>query len=103
MKPMKSFLNRREFMRHTAAVGGTLAVSYHLNPAPAAPSTSPNEKLNLAGIGTMNRAAANLAAVAAENIVALCDVDENLLNKAAARYPSARKYRDFRVLLEKEA
>jgi predicted dehydrogenase len=95
-------MNRREFIRQTAAAGGALAVGYHIHPAPAAQSSSPNEKLNLAAVGTMNRARANLAAVAGENIVALCDVDENLLNRAAARYTGARKYRDFRVLLEKE-
>jgi predicted dehydrogenase len=100
---MKTSLNRREFMRQTAALSGALAASYHVHPAPAAPSSSANEKLRLAAIGTMNRAGANLAAVAGENIVALCDVDENLLAKAAAKYPSARKYRDFRVMLEKEA
>ena len=39
--------------------------------------------------------------VSSENIYAICDVDENFLNKAAEAYPSAGKYRDFRRMLDK--
>ena len=35
--------------------------------------------------------------------MALADVDDKLMEKGSARYPAARKYRDFRVMLEKEA
>ena len=38
------------------------------------------------------------AGVASENIVALCDVYEPALDQAAAAYPKARRYRDFRKL-----
>jgi predicted dehydrogenase len=100
---MKSQPSRRHFLKQGALAGAALAAGYHPGPAPAASSRSANAKLNLAAIGAMNRAAANIAACAGENIVALCDVDENLLSQAASRYPDARKYRDFRVLLEKEA
>ncbi len=52
----------------------------------------------------MQRNRANIEACAAtENIVALCDVDENMLGQAIQKHPHARKYRDFRVMLEKEA
>ncbi len=95
--------NRREFLKRTAAVGGALAVGVHVNPTPAGQPRSPNDKLNIAAVGTMNRAGANIAGVASENIVALCDVDDNLLGKAAEQHPKARKYRDFRIMLEKEA
>ena len=95
--------NRREFLRRGALVTGTLAAGCYVNPGVAAESKSPNEKLNIAAVGTMNRAGANLAATASEHIVALCDVDARLLDKAAQRYTKARKYRDFRVMLEKEA
>lgn len=82
---MKRSMNRRAFVKQMAAVGGTLAVSYHVNPAPAPASQSPNEKLNLAAVGTMNRAGANIAGVAGQNLVALCDVDDNLLGNVAYR------------------
>ena len=100
---MAKRLNRRELLERGAGAGAALAVAWHVNPAASAESRSPNEKLNIAAVGTMNRAGANIAGTSSENIVALCDVDENLLGKAAERYPQARKYRDFRVMLEREA
>ncbi len=63
---------------------------------------SPNEKLNLGVIGVAGRGAENLRAVSSENITALCDVDENHLKVAAERFPSAKKYRDFRRLLDQK-
>lgn len=64
-------------------------------------AASPNEKLNIAVIGCGGRGAGNLAEVASENIVALCDVNERNLDQAASRHPSARKYTDFRRLYGK--
>ena len=61
------------------------------------------DKLNIASIGVHNRAAANLKGVATENIVALADIDRDLLEAAGEKYPNARRYRDYRVMLEKEA
>ena len=61
------------------------------------------EKLNIAMIGVGRRGAHNLKQVASENIVALCDVSEPLLDEAAAHYPQARRYRDFRKLYEHAA
>ena len=63
---------------------------------------SPNEKLDIAGVGANGRAAADLEAVSSENIVALCDVDANSLAAALKKYPGARPYTDYRVMLEKE-
>ena len=59
-----------------------------------------NEKLNIAMIGVGGRGADNLKHVVSENIVALCDVCEPLIDKAAAHYPHARRYRDFRKLYD---
>jgi predicted dehydrogenase len=64
--------------------------------------TAPSEKLNIAGIGVGGRGASNLAAVSSENIVALCDVDEKNAAGTFRRYPNAKRYRDFRRMLEKE-
>jgi predicted dehydrogenase len=58
--------------------------------------------LDIAGIGTAGRASADLEGVSGENIVALCDVDSNSLANALKKYPGARTYSDYRVMLEKE-
>jgi predicted dehydrogenase len=97
---MPTPLNRRSFLRQTTAAAA--AGGYFVSHAAAQDSTSPNERLNIAAVGTTGRAGANIAGVSSQNIVALADVDSALLEKGSARYPSARKYADFRVMLEKE-
>ena len=95
--------NRREFLRRAACVTGALAVGFHQHRPSAAESTSSLERLNIASIGVNNRAASNLKGVADQNIVAIADIDQNLLDEAGEKYAVARKYRDYRVMLEKEA
>lgn len=101
MSISKNRISRRTFVK---TAGLALGVGFHVGCLPRRKrSWAPNEKLNIAAIGTQNRAANDILAVASENIVALCDVDSNYLAQAAAKYPAARTYRDFRVMLEKEA
>ena len=94
-------LGRREFLRRSSAAA--MALSSQATLFPAVGSASALEKLNIASIGVHNRAASNLKGVATENIVALADIDSDLLEAAGAKYPNARRYRDYRVMLEKEA
>ena len=102
--PPKAFVTRRDFLKATSATAGTAAVSGgYFSELAAAPSNSPNELLNIACIGTANRAAANVAGVQAENIVALCDIDQNYLNSAKSRFPDASTYTDYREMLDAEA
>ncbi|MBV9612812.1 MAG: Gfo/Idh/MocA family oxidoreductase [Acidobacteriaceae bacterium] len=64
---------------------------------------SPNEKLNIASIGAGGKATSDIQACAeTENIVALCDVDDMRAEKTYGQYAKAAKYKDFRVMLEKE-
>ena len=93
--------NRRNFLKTTGA-GATVLSSGVFSGAELAASTSANEKLNIACVGTANRAAADISGVKGENIVALCDVDSNYLNRAAAEFANARKYADYRELIDQE-
>src|SRR6478609_3170511 len=95
--------SRRQFLSASAAAASALSLGAYVNPAQAQPSKSPNEKLRIAGVGTTNRAGADLQGLSSEEIIALADVDDNNMEKGAAPYPNARKYRDFRIMLEKEA
>ncbi len=63
---------------------------------------APNDKLQIAGIGVGGRGAILLDHVGAENIVALCDVDEKRAGGTFQKFPEARKHHDFRRMLEKE-
>jgi hypothetical protein len=89
-------LTRREF---TKTVGGAAA---GLLAAPALlRGQNLNDKLNIAVIGAGGRGGADTSGCSSENIVALCDVDEGRLEKAAQRYPQARKEVDFRNLFDR--
>jgi len=61
-----------------------------------------NEKLQLAVIGIAGRGAGNLGALAGldESIVALCDVDQRHLGRVGEEFPKARRYQDFRRVLD---
>jgi predicted dehydrogenase len=65
---------------------------------------SPNEKLNIAGIGAGGRPFQDLVASEAgvENIVALADVDWERGAQGFNRWPKAEKYRDFRQMIDRQ-
>ena len=58
-----------------------------------------NDRLDVGVIGVGGRGGSNLDAVAGENIVALCDVDSGTLGGAAARFPAAARFSDYRAML----
>ena len=93
-------LNRRQFIYATALTAGSLALS--ASAVPAAKLKSPNEKLDFGVIGAAGRGGDDANGVSGENIVAVCDVDANVLADAGKRWPKAKLYRDYRVMLEKE-
>jgi predicted dehydrogenase len=98
---MTSRINRRKFLQTTAAAGVGYFVASRGSMSRAA--ISPNEKLNVAHIGTNNQAAYDLREVSRcenANIVAVCDVDEKLLGVAGEKFPKAKKYVDFRRMLD---
>ncbi len=51
--------------------------------------TPPSEKLNVAAIGVGGRGGDDVAGVASENLVALCDVHESQAAKTFEKFPAA--------------
>lgn len=98
---MNSQLNRRRFLACTFSWAGAVALT---GPGLLRTRASANAKLNVGFIGVAHRAAENLAELArltdAVNVAALCDVDENYLAEARAKFPAARTHRDFRQLVD---
>ncbi len=108
-------ISRRQFLggAAVAAAAFTIVPRHVLG---GAGHTPPSEKLNVAGIGVGGMGGTNIDALAGvvrdedgnitamtgENIVALCDVDESYAADTFKRYPKAKKYRDFRRMLEKQ-
>lgn len=109
-------ISRREFMGGAAAVMAFTIVPRHI--LGGAGHTPPSEKLDVAavGIGGMGRYNINNVAglrfdenqkpdyehMDGENIVALCDVDDEYAAETFKLYPKARKYRDYRKMLEEQ-
>ncbi len=93
--------NRRDFLRNTSAGGLGLWVAGGHMPSLA---VSPNEKLNIAivGVGGKGRDHVEDTEVKLENVVALCDIDDNYLAGASKVHPEAKTYNDFRQMLDKE-
>jgi predicted dehydrogenase len=94
--------NRRQFIRGAAA-GVAL---FNILPSSlicGAEKLSSNDRLNVAGIGIGSRGGAVLGEMAglAHNTVALCDVDEKYAAKQFEKYPNARRFTDYRVMLDK--
>lgn len=91
--------HRRGFLKGSLAAAGLVGLGFHTQ-ASAMPSKMANEKLDLAIVGVANRARANINGVKHENIVAICDVDLNFLNRAAKDFSTAKKFRDYRKMLD---
>ena len=99
---MNDGITRRTFMTKAAAAG--VAVPLILpRLSMAAP---PSGRLQHAAIGTAGQGGGDLAAIHSSgkvDVIALCDVDALLLEKASQQYPGARLYRDWREMLAQEA
>jgi predicted dehydrogenase len=93
-------MNRRQFVggsARTAMIGLGIGV---WSSRSSVASASPNEKLNVAFIGTANQARFSIDHMKSEYAVAVCDIDENYLDKAVADFPQARRFNDFRKMLD---
>jgi predicted dehydrogenase len=94
-------VTRRGFLGATAACAAFTIVPRHVLAGSGQPA--PSEKMNIGSVGVGGMQGGNdVGSVSSQNIYALCDVDEANLNKTGAKYPGAKRYRDFREMLDKE-
>ena len=92
------------------AAAGMMIVPRHVLGGPD--TTAPSDKLNIGCVGVGGQGTSDIWNVSSENIVALCDVDDTHMAdflkhkrndpKNQPMYDKANKYRDFRIMLEKE-
>lgn len=90
-------MTRRDSLKKAAA-------TFMILPAGLARGYAANQKLNIGVIGLagMGGVDAKTFSGLGENIAALCDVDSEILDRRGAEYPNARKYTDFRKMIESE-
>ena len=100
-----SRISRRSFLTTAAALAGATSGRKVLAGSGLAPRRlQPSDRVALAVVGAGGRGADNIrdAVAAGAQIVALCDCDEQNAAASFAQYPDARKYRDWRRLLDTE-
>lgn len=94
-------INRRELI-HSGVVAGAAFTIVPRHVVGGLGHTAPSAKLNIAGIGVGGMGATDLRNMETENIVALCDVDEQYAAKTFNRYPNAKRYSDYRKMLDEQ-
>ena len=93
--------NRRDFLKASGLTGVGYWAAGGIAGAQDGPQSA-NEKLNIGIVGVNHRGKANMNSVAGENIAALCDINEGYLSAAAEQHPKAKKYVDWRKMLEQK-
>lgn len=93
-------MKRRSFISTTAtAAFGCQFVPAHVVRAQGEART-PGNKIRLAVIGCGGQGGSDLNNMAGEDIVALCDVDERRAAGSFAKFPKARRFKDFRKMFD---
>ena len=87
-------ISRRNFLRTSSAV--TAGVVF----IPNLISCSPSSKINIAIVGVGGRGKAQWETCTNENVVAMCDVDDNRAAEGYAAYPNAKRYKDYRKMMD---
>jgi len=92
--------SRREFVNSAASA----AALFHIVPRHVLGRgyRAPSDTLNVACIGVGGMGRSDVRGMEGENLVAFCDVDWNAAEDAFRSYPKARRYKDYREMLEKE-
>lgn len=93
-------ITRRQFLGGAAAAAAFTIVPRSVLGGPR--RIAPSEKLNIACIGIGGMGGHDVGQFTGENIVALCDVDWQRAAGTFKKLPNARKYRDFRKMLDAE-
>ncbi len=92
-------MSRRDFLSASVALGAGFTI------LPSAVVSGlgrqmPSDTLNIAAVGVGGRGAGVLQGMPSEKVVALCDVDWAYAEKTFNVYPDAKRYKDWRVMLD---
>jgi len=102
-KPKKAN-SRRSFLKKGAVASSIFIVPRHV--LGGVGYIAPSDRLRLAAIGAGGKGASdiyNASVEGREKVVALCDVDfSGSAKRSVEKFPKAKLYNDFRVMLEKE-
>ena len=91
-------LTRRDFIKRTSIATSTAALAFPY----VGNVLGANDRINVAciGVGGKGDSDSSDAAGCGGNIVALCDVDTNTLDQKSKQFPNAKRFQDYRKLLD---
>jgi predicted dehydrogenase len=92
-------MKRRQFLKSAAFTGAGALILPCIKLFGA---EAPSNKLNIGLIGTWGRGEAHFSSISSENVVALCDVNEEHLAYGAKKFPTAKHYTDWRQMLDQK-
>ncbi len=104
MKPNKSSLSRRTFLQQSTLAAGVIIVPRYVLGGKG--YIAPSDKLNMAVVGSGGKGMVDLMNAyneGTDTIAVLCDVDDRQAKEAREKFPKAPYYKDYRIMLEKEA
>jgi hypothetical protein len=93
-------LNRRSFLGSAALAGAAATILPRR--ALGMGRRAPSDTLNIACIGVGGMGEQDVRGVRSENVYALCDVDDHQAANSFRRFPEAKRYKDFREMLERD-
>ncbi len=94
---MKRKANRRDFLKSTAMAGAGLVIGH----SRSAVTYAANEKANIGIVGVSGRGSWFVGCMPRmSNVVAMCDVNDYRAKRAYADHPKAKKFKDFRKMLD---
>lgn len=97
-------LTRRAFLAGTTTTALVTSGVVRANDARVVPrKLSPNEKINVAGIGVGGKGMGDIFSCRRENVVALCDPDSERAGEAFYRFKDVKKYADYRKMFDEMA
>ena len=99
---MASKISRSEFLTKSAVGLAGLSIIPSSVLGKSFGAIAPSDKLNIAGIGVGGRGASVLKGFKGHNIVALADTDWKYAKNTFERYPNAKRYYDYREMLDKQ-
>ncbi|MFO1023455.1 MAG: Gfo/Idh/MocA family oxidoreductase, partial [Planctomycetales bacterium] len=100
-RPNPHRTSRRRFLKTTAAVSTAAWVGNSTAASALTANRSANERLRFACIGVGGKGASDTKQASLfGDIVGICDIDDTRLNDMAGNFPKAKKYNDFRKMLE---
>lgn len=95
---MNAPISRRSFVRRSALASAAVAFPF----VAARNVYGASSRLHIAAIGAGGKGSIDIGYCASENVVALCDVDQQNADATYKKFPQAARFKDFREMLEKQ-